>query len=716
MKNLKLIAFTIVAMLITVTNVYAKEVGNATDLLDCVTEEGICTLTSNIDLADRLVIETEKNIVLDLNGKTLNVNKILENNYSVFVKGNLTVQGNGTINIANEYGIGVTGTLTIKNGTFNHEEGTYLIGNWGTTTIENGTYNADYCAVNGFSGTTVIKNGTFSSNPYPSYGEDENVLYYWGILFDETNGAKLEVQKGTFNQVLTWANILADNAEVKYILEQENLLYDPVEIKGNVTIDLNGQTISFDENSIDKNEDSVFTVLRGGKLIINDSKELGKIEAGNSGKIYAAIKLTKKGESATGNVAEVIVNGGTIEGYYYGIVGNGSRHNTKITINNGIIKGNCDTALGIFHPQNGELVVNGGTITGTTGIEMRAGTLTVNSGNITGTGKPTEFNPNGSGSSSYGAGIAISQHTTALETKAIIKGGIINGYSAVYQATVETTNDPSKISLTISGGNFNAINDGTVVIESEDKSSFISGGTYSHEPNAKYITSPYEAEKDGNIYKIILVSEEVSADSTIIDTKEEFEEVTPGIAEKDKEDVNNTLLESLEENKSLIAGADTTDKVVVKLEIEKDTVSDQTKELFEDSEEAEKLTIVEYFDATVNVYVEDTYKGSIPELTKNVKITVMLPENLQEVEKGYTRTFYLIREHNGKIETIKAELSKDGKFITAESNKFSTYAVAYEDVILPPQTGDNIITHFIMTIVSLIAIAGIVLVSKKQFN
>ena len=38
--------------------------------------------------------------------------------------------------------------------------------------------------------------------------------------------------------------------------------------------------------------------------------------------------------------------------------------------------------------------------------------------------------------------------------------------------------------------------------------------------------------------------------------------------------------------------------------------------------------------------------------TGTIKLTVVLPNKLQEVKKGYSRVFYLVREHDGKIEKI----------------------------------------------------------------
>ena len=58
------------------------------------------------------------------------------------------------------------------------------------------------------------------------------------------------------------------------------------------------------------------------------------------------------------------------------------------------------------------------------------------------------------------------------------------------------------------------------------------------------------------------------------------------------------------------------------------------------------------------------------ELSKKVKISVELPENLI-APKGKTRTYYVIRVHNGVAEILPTTLN--GKTITFETDRFSTY-------------------------------------------
>ena len=137
---------------------------------------------------------------------------------------------------------------------------------------------------------------------------------------------------------------------------------------------------------------------------------------------------------------------------------------------------------GIYAAGYAKWNIEGAKITGATGIEIRAGELTVSENTkITGTSVPTTVTPNGNGSTTEGAGIAIAQHTTGLPIDVKIISGDIKGFSALYESNPQknSAENIAKVKIAVSGGNFTAINGGTNAIYSEDKNNFITGGTYS---------------------------------------------------------------------------------------------------------------------------------------------------------------------------------------------------------------------------------------------
>jgi len=258
-------------------------------------------------------------------------------------------------------------------------------------------------------------------------------------------------------------------------------LDNTIEIAGEVALDLNGYVISLSDTYA--GIDSMFVVLHGGKLTVNDSSaaKTGKITTENNANVFVGIKMTKAGGDNS-KTATLIVNGGTIEGTDYAISGNGNlgRDNTDVTVNGGTLIGGT---VGIFQPNIGKVTINGGKITGATGIEMRAGELVVNGGEIIATATEVTLNPSGNGASSSGVGIAIMQHTTKHEINVVVKDGEVKGAAALYQSNIQNNDQTSidKISINVEGGNFEATNENEKAVYSENIEKYVVGGTFNTE-------------------------------------------------------------------------------------------------------------------------------------------------------------------------------------------------------------------------------------------
>ena len=173
------------------------------------------------------------------------------------------------------------------------------------------------------------------------------------------------------------------------------------------------------------------------------------------------------------------------------ITGNGTdgEGGTVINIHPSAVVDGGTAGFGIFHPQEGELNVLGGAIAGATGIEMRSGMLSV-SGEalVTGTASSLDVNPNSNGATTVGAGIAVAQHVTKHPISVTVSNGTISGYAALYESNPEKnpSDDLAKITLSVTGGTFNAKNNGEAAVYSEDKVDFITGGTFNKVLDTKY--------------------------------------------------------------------------------------------------------------------------------------------------------------------------------------------------------------------------------------
>jgi hypothetical protein len=243
--------------------------------------------------------------------------------------------------------------------------------------------------------------------------------------------------------------------------------------------------------------DSHWAVLvdNGGELIIDGATIYDNIFAGVV--LYPDLNVNAKLE----------VKSGKITGKSYGITGNGnckSTENTTIVISGGEISNTNqnNSCPAIYHPQNGSLTINGGTISGTdTGLEIRGGEATISGGTISAANTTFVAEKNGNGTTIQGVAIAVSQHSTDLDTKVTIKDGATitaaSGMYAIYEKDLQNETARDKIKLDIQGGIING------KIYSENVTNFITGGTFSDLATS----APYATGKTASI--------KLSADQTV---------------------------------------------------------------------------------------------------------------------------------------------------------------------------------------------------------
>lgn len=243
----------------------------------------------------------------------------------------------------------------------------------------------------------------------------------------------------------------------------------------------NSAAISINNSTANIENVNINTDKRSVNVIATESEKTAEAIFSNtnitSKQEDAAVFIQAKGEDA---IAKVTINNTSISGDWYALSGNGTNTGgkTEITINSGNLSGK---SYGIYHPQVGVMTINGGTIYGgETGIEVRSGEVNIYGGNITGGGNQLENDPNGNGTTTSGAALAISQHTTNNNIDVNISGGTFKGYYALFENDIQDdVSDNIKISVT--GGEFIG------KIYSENCKDFITGGTFSDPTALHYL-------------------------------------------------------------------------------------------------------------------------------------------------------------------------------------------------------------------------------------
>ena len=144
----------------------------------------------------------------------------------------------------------------------------------------------------------------------------------------------------------------------------------------------------------------------------------------------------------------------------------------------------------------------------------------------------------------------------------------------------------------------------------------------------------------------------------------------------DVEISRDEIIDILIENKEITANELSEVAEGKKIEIVLEVKEAQTNELIETNTKGYKVG--KYLDITLNKIVNGTSE-SIHELTKKLKISIELPTELINKDKTITRTYFIARSHNGKVDILETNYDEKTNKLTFETDKFSDYAIIYKD-------------------------------------
>lgn len=162
------------------------------------------------------------------------------------------------------------------------------------------------------------------------------------------------------------------------------------------------------------------------------------------------------------------------------------------------------------------------------------------------------------------------------------------------------------------------------------------------------------------------ISEEVMSKETLKKVKE--------AQEKGEGIITEVVVDKLDESK-VDAG--------VKEALEK-ALSDGTKD-----KNGVETQIAQYLDLTVLLKATGGEElGTINKLSKEITFTIAVPE---ELEKD-GRTFVVLRMHEGETTVLETEVNADGT-LSFKTDRFSTYALAYVDVVQEEMEDDTVSTE-----------------------
>lgn len=237
--------------------------------------------------------------------------------------------------------------------------------------------------------------------------------------------------------------------------------------------------------------------------------------------------------------ATLKIEGGSVYGKEYGIIGNGTNDNTEIIINGGEIKSDF---MAISHPQEGDLTINNGEITAPNGVQYcGAGKVIISGGKITATGEeckePYKSEKDNDGPVQDGSALSLvsrggGYHSEDKQMSVVITGGTLtsvhNPAVSVYRiekvngkwvVNENTTIQSYLEKLEIEGGYFKSGTDKEILnVDSKATAAVsVSGGHFVQRPDSKLIKQGYKAivknvNMDGINYVYEIAASEISTD------------------------------------------------------------------------------------------------------------------------------------------------------------------------------------------------------------
>lgn len=387
-------------------------------------------------------------------------------------------------------------TITFKNGTINlattnQDKFRFLIQNYANLTLENMILDGTNLAITDRDRYTISNNcGTveFKGNTTIKAAAQR------GIAFDVCKNGSYTAPTVTWNSEGS-VNGSIELTGGKFVVAKNLAVSTPVmAASGESTLEVGinaslSSTESFydpNPNLSNHNSTAPVQVKQGAGLTVCGDGTIDGVK-----KAYSAVIVSINGDDDSKPAKLTVCGNVTLQGDYYGIVGNGNRHNTDITVNGGTVKGiHANDNIGIYHPQAGKLTISGGSIEGySSAVEVRGGTVEISGGTLKSTATSFSCNANGSGSTTVGAALAIAQHNTKKDIKVSVTGGTFTGVKALNESNPQENDPAPQVDLSVSSGTFNG------EISTTDVIGFIKGGTFSDLSGVNYVA-------DNGTYKL----------------------------------------------------------------------------------------------------------------------------------------------------------------------------------------------------------------------
>ncbi len=166
--------------------------------------------------------------------------------------------------------------------------------------------------------------------------------------------------------------------------------------------------------------------------------------------------------------------------------------------------------------------------------------------------------------------------------------------------------------------------------------------------------------------------------STLGDVKKEVnkDEKAPEMSLNNGLEELEELIFTKEEKEQIKNGADA--KIYLEIKDVSDTVSEEDKLIIK--ENIEDFIIGEYIDISLFKKIGEGEAIKISNPNGLISITIIIPESLKPTDSTKTRNYKIARIHEGELTIIDGVYDAETGEFTFETDKFSTYAIIYEEI------------------------------------
>lgn len=507
---------------------------------------------------------------------------------------------------------------------------------------------------------------------------------------------------------------------------------------GGGTFTMDGGTISAEHKTGSDDATALYFYLSSGYNAVGNISG-GTIEAKSSTSRAYGITVWP----TSGLRVDLNISGGNISQHGNdgsALTGNGtSSEKTVINITGGSLYAEN---TGIYHPQVGDITIGGRAevFGGSLGIEMRSGNLIVKDyATIVGGRGETSSTPNGSGSTTENAAIAVAQHTTKNDISVNITGGSMQATSALYVSNPQGNKDTDgRVSVRISeDAKSVTIPRFAGVVEINDKrvaTPFITGGLFTKEVKEGYISTGYSQTKTTDSTYLYRVSKLVTPEDKPlpdapapmpnevkdVTAKANTEAAQQGMNVKaDSDDIKNVGNNDLKEDEKA-SGA------WIWLTVEPNKVENEKDRTPIQNTLKGTSQIGVWMNISLFKQVVGESQSKIPETQSPIELSIQLDSKLlMPKEKQNTHRYVVYRYHGGKVERLDTKFDAKTNTLTFSTDKFSTYALVYEEIpvepevtpvpVVPdmPQTGDGSQLVLFAALLG-VSVMGLLLLAKRR--